>query len=551
MVPAMHGLSRIQRPLTICFYWLFLWGTLGSFSICWSQENKITVEIDGITFDSNYDNGSLETVRSVGADLFQAQLFVESGELGERSYWFRFRMHGVAGRSFKLALDHRENRRPFIRIGDAPWRRMTAEESPNTSRVILSFDEDEDAAELAFFEPLGLAETYAAVNQLASGNAFFESEVIGQSFQGKDVVMITVNDVRYPSAGKHRVWLHSRAHAGEVTSTHSMLGFLRQVLDDSELGRRLREHCIFHIVPILNVDGVDLGHTRWDARGMDPERPWCDVNIPVVEGVKKVVDQLMATENPIKVALNLHSTRGTYADTFFFKHLAPSVTPEFELIQQRYIDAFAGATPLFENLDPQTSQLNACLFIESYFWNNWGESVMALTHEGHYGRRITDDEYLTGEDYREMGRGMAVALVDYFGLPEATETDLDYAGWLTLQFDPAQRADNRVSGIAADPDGDGVSNFEEFLVQTEPLSPASVLPPLQILNGEITFTLAARSLVTGLELQNSVNLEDWGAVENSGLEKSLTVAERVERTEVVVKQQGEGDQVYFRLQFAR
>ena len=78
------------------------------------------------------------------------------------------------------------------------------------------------------------------------------------------------------------------------------------------------------------------------------------------------------------------------------------------------------ATPLFDNLDPQTSQLNSTVFIESYYWNHWGESVMAMTHEGHYYTRITDGQYITGDDYKEIGRSLAVALINYFNLPPFT-----------------------------------------------------------------------------------------------------------------------------------
>ena len=79
--------------------------------------------------------------------------------------------------------------------------------------------------------------------------------------------------------------------------------------------------------------------------------------------------------------------------------------------------------PLFGNLDPQASQLNATLFIESYFWNNWKESVMAMTHEGHFYTRITDGQYITGDDYKEIGRAQAVALISYFNLPPLTAVD--------------------------------------------------------------------------------------------------------------------------------
>jgi hypothetical protein len=224
-----------------------------------------------------------------------------------------------------------------------------------------------------------------------------------------------------------------------------MLGFLDQVTTNTELGQRLRRFCIFNIVPCQNVDGVYLGCTRWDSQGIDPERQWGNpYRIPEVGNIKDKVDALMAGPNPIEVCLNLHSTVNDFADTFFFKHVVgagSTVTPAFEVIQQNFINAFNGVNPLFDNLSAQTSVLNATLFIESYMWNNWAEDVMAMTHEGHFYNRITDGLWIdtnaerysaasnglwiTGDDYKSLGRSLAESLVPYFSLP----VPVTMSGW--------------------------------------------------------------------------------------------------------------------------
>jgi hypothetical protein len=297
---------------------------------------------------------------------------------------------------------------------------MTTNEAPNTSTLILPFAPETQTVELAFFEPLGYAETLTAVSNLVAASPHASIAPLGQSFEGRNLHLVTVNDLTFPAAGKRRVWVHARVHAGEITSSHAMLGFLAQILEDSDAGRRLREHVIFTVVPQVNVDGIHRGYTRWDAQGIDQESEWCNIRVPEVALLKTRVDAFMTSANPISVALNLHSTVGNFTDSFFFKHVTPSVTANFETIQQNYINAVNAATPLFDNLSAQTSQLNACTFIESYFWNNWGESVMALTHEGHYYRRITDNAWTDGAHYREIGRALARALIQYYNLPPAT-----------------------------------------------------------------------------------------------------------------------------------
>jgi hypothetical protein len=383
---------------------------------------KRTFTLQGITFDSNYDNGSLFSATSASTNVFNLGLFVEDNldGLGTRKYQFRFRMTGVAGRTITLNLDHSENPRPFISLdGGASWRRLTSTEAPNSSSMALAFGAAQNTAELAFFEPLGYAETRDRVNAIVMAGQGATTEVLGLSHQGREQWLVTITDPTISATNKKRVWVHARAHAGEVTSAHAALGFLDQVTTDSPLGRTLRKNCIIHILPCLNVDGVYLGLTRWDSQGIDPERQWPNPSrIPEVANIRSRVDLYMASANPVLICLNLHSTVGSYTDSFFFKHVQPSVTAAFEIIQQNYINALNAATPLFNNLSAQTSQLSPDLFIESYMWNNWAESVMAMTHEGHFHRRITDNQYITGADYQQLGRAQAAALLQYFNIPE-------------------------------------------------------------------------------------------------------------------------------------
>jgi len=380
---------------------------------------KITKTLDGITFFSDYDNGSLADVVAISQNVFSCAIYSETGVSGEAQYWFRFQMFGVAGRTITLNINHAKNPRPVISFDGVSWRRMTAAEAPNTASVVFTFDPEQDFAEIAFFFPAGLEEIYQKTSALVRRHDYVTSEIIGLSEQKRQLWMVSATNPSAPDSMKHRVWVHSRVHAGEATATHVMLGFLEQITEDSPLGERLRQFCIFNVVPVVNVDGVYLGHTRWDSLGRDIERGWCPpVVIPETLALKNQVDPFMAGSNPIEVALNLHSTVGSFKDTFFFKHTGASVTRAFEAIQQRFIDAFDNATPLFDSLSAQTCALAKCRFIESYFWNNWGENVMAMTHEGHFFRRITDNEWITDDDYRALGRAMAACLVEYFELPQ-------------------------------------------------------------------------------------------------------------------------------------
>jgi hypothetical protein len=274
-----------------------------------AEDNQTVQAVGGLVFDSDYENGSLGAVDALGPDAFECALHTEVGGLGERRYWFRFKLRGIEKRKLTLMLDHEENPRPFLRVDGQPWRRLTAREAPSLDRMILKFGDGDTEAELAFFEPLGLGETEAIVNGLIqNAGAFAWREWIGASEEGRPLELVTVTNPTVADTGKRRVWIHSRAHAGEVTSTHSVLGVLEQCLTDSAVGRLLRDKLIVYVLPVLNVDGVAKGYTRWDAVGRDPESQWCAIDSPSVRAVKARVDTLMANAQPIELSLNLHST---------------------------------------------------------------------------------------------------------------------------------------------------------------------------------------------------------------------------------------------------
>ena len=313
-------LALVHRMRQLAFLGLFI--AIG-FGMANAQESKLSTTLDGVTFDSNYDNGSLGGIELLSPGVYRATLFTEDGELGERRYWFRFRMRGVGGRRLRITIDHSLNPRPFLRLGNGSWRRMTSAEAPDLNTVVLSFESEETEAELAFFEPMGLQETHDAVQALVGRSPEFAArDVLGQSEEGRDVWEVMVTDPSMPDEGKRRVWLHSRAHAGEVTSTHTMLGFLEQMLEDTPLGRSLRRQLIVHVVPILNVDGTARGLTRWDGQGRDPESEWCAIRSRPVQLIKDRVDTLMATTESIEVALHVGNSHCQTQRSFVFDRRA-------------------------------------------------------------------------------------------------------------------------------------------------------------------------------------------------------------------------------------
>ena len=72
------------------------------------------------------------------------------------------------------------------------------------------------------------------------------------------------------------VIVSARVHPGETPASYLVDGLLSYLV--SEEAAELRKRTIFRVVPMLNPDGVALGHYRRDARGDDLNRQYADVD---------------------------------------------------------------------------------------------------------------------------------------------------------------------------------------------------------------------------------------------------------------------------------
>jgi cytosolic carboxypeptidase protein 2/3 len=68
------------------------------------------------------------------------------------------------------------------------------------------------------------------------------------------------------------VVLAARIHPGETNASHVLEGFVSQLLEGSPAAERLLAAAQFHIVPMLNPDGVVAGNYRTSFSGCDLNR---------------------------------------------------------------------------------------------------------------------------------------------------------------------------------------------------------------------------------------------------------------------------------------
>lgn len=118
---------------------------------------------------------------------------------------------------------------------------------------------------------------------------------------------------------KRAVVIIARQHAGEVVCSYMVEGLIRFLIGPSREAVALRDQFIFHIVPMVNVDGVIYGNSRCTLAGKDPNRIWCDPNPimhPVVYSLKEYLRKVQEITT-VELFLDFHG-HSQKCGTFFY-----------------------------------------------------------------------------------------------------------------------------------------------------------------------------------------------------------------------------------------
>ena len=239
---------------------------------------------------------------------------------------------------------------------------------------------------------------------------FVTVDSLGASVQNRALWELTIADDP-ESSSNHRIYIHARTHPGEEESfwvTNEIINFL---ISDAPLAAFIRNNCIFHIIPMYNPDGVELGYARENANGVDIESGWDDVPLELEVAVLKnrFIELTSLVDNPIEVALNMHSSYS--CKRYFVYHDAVGTSENYTTLEQQFINAVQSYfVDGFEDWDYFVSWTSGTpdQYPESWWWMNHSENVMALTYE--------DMNCEAAGNYDSTAYALVLGVCEYIGL---------------------------------------------------------------------------------------------------------------------------------------
>jgi predicted deacylase len=245
-----------------------------------------------------------------GDDLFVVHIRPENAPINN-SAWYAFKVWSRDPRIIDLRLTYEDGRHrywPATRRAGEPWVKL------DSAAVRM----DTLAHEPTLHLGVGPDTLWVAGQEMMTSTFFQEwteglakrpgitRRVAGTSGRGRPMPMVEFGN---PQATRH-VTVIGRQHPPEATGTMALLGFVEELSGDSPLAREFRESFRVHVIPLVNPDGVDLGHWRHNTGGVDLNRDWIAFNQPETRVVRETFQEILDQPgHELWFGVDFHSTQ--------------------------------------------------------------------------------------------------------------------------------------------------------------------------------------------------------------------------------------------------
>ena len=275
------------------------------------EKKQIFIDsIGGVHVTNNFSAGRVNDFKQIRGSLYTATITPENTPIN-MSPWYAFKMwsgeekniwvhfvypHGQHRYVPKLSSDG-ENWQP---IDDASFTFI------EDGSAIMNINVSSDTLWVAAQEIMDSPRIEAWCDELAKDDRVSFSS-IGKSKLGRDMFYMDMNNGKVKK--KDIIAIFSRQHPPEVTGFKAMQSFLEELLVNEQSEAFFKKYRVV-VYPLLNPDGVDLGHWRHNTGGIDLNRDWAYYNQPETRLVADhLVNSTADAKGRVILGLDFHSTQ--------------------------------------------------------------------------------------------------------------------------------------------------------------------------------------------------------------------------------------------------
>ncbi|WP_127584827.1 M14-type cytosolic carboxypeptidase [Paenibacillus koleovorans] len=360
-----------------------------------------------IVVHARYPGGN---IRVNGIEEQERTVHVEQEIRDSTTWWFywNFCVEQAQGTTVHFRFDNGEVIGPWgpaVSVDGERWEWLMERGTYDRTSFTYTFGETENRVYFAFCMPYQWAD-YRRFLQRKDVQAGLRQEVLTRSRQGNEVPLLVLG----PDQAKHRMLLTCRHHACESSASYVLEGVMDAFLQDPTAGRLLQD-CQVHIVPFVDLDGVEQGDQGKSRAPHDHNRDYIEQPIyPETAAVMEYVRKLQPD-----VAIDLHAPwkwGGPNDQLFIVKHHTPGKEQQEafgKLLQAASKDGeliYTGEWDIESDVDWNLSTNRTA----SKYYRDL-EILLCFTFEIPYFG--TGETVYTQANLRDFGRSFARALADY------------------------------------------------------------------------------------------------------------------------------------------
>ena len=275
-----------------------------------ADQVKKQYAFNGVYFDNRFDGARINDVVAQNDSTFRVTIRPENEPINF-SPWYAFKVHADSSSFVYVVLDYEKYKHryhPKLSSNGTDWSALGDENFTyigDSSKVLLKLKVSSDTLLVAAQEIISSQQVKDWCKKLEKYPKV-HMQTIGKSKKGRALLFMDVYEGG--RSDKKVIVLLSRQHPPEVTGYMAMQSFVQEILDNPMSEDFFKTYRIL-IYPLLNPDGVDLGHWRHNYGGIDLNRDWAYYHQPETRQVADhIVSEVNSYNNEVVLGLDFHST---------------------------------------------------------------------------------------------------------------------------------------------------------------------------------------------------------------------------------------------------
>jgi len=285
-----------------------------------SNQKKKIYNLNGLSARNDFPAARLNSFTQTNDSVFVANIWPENFPINP-SPWFAFKLWSETEHEVYVNLNYSNGAKhryaPKVSSDGENWTLLDStllKRDIDSTIAQLKLQVGKDTLWLAAQEIQDHKRVGEWVKEMAQYDLVTQKSA-GKSALGRDLYHLNLSkglDEKKPA-----VLIISRQHPPEVTGFLCMKSFVETIIEEGAGNGFLEKYRVM-VYPLMNPDGVDLGHYRHNTGGVDLNRDWSQYHQPEIKQVvNHMVRETTIHKNDVVLGLDFHST---YRDVYYTPH---------------------------------------------------------------------------------------------------------------------------------------------------------------------------------------------------------------------------------------